>query len=135
MSTPHHLAAQIYYEDTDHSGAVYHANYLKYYERAREAVIGVELLVNLWEQHTIGFAVYKADLTYFDAAQFGDILDIQTTPRMDGKYRIIWQQDAWRPNATKVAVAGRIELVCLKNAKLIEIPAIVSDKINSYLIF
>ena len=28
-------SVQIYYEDTDHSVAVYHANYLRYFERAR----------------------------------------------------------------------------------------------------
>ena len=32
----HEHRVQIYYEDTDHSGVVYHANYLKYFERARE---------------------------------------------------------------------------------------------------
>ena len=30
---------QVYYEDTDHSGVVYHANYLKYFERAREDML------------------------------------------------------------------------------------------------
>ena len=29
--TPHVHPVQIYYEDTDHSGVVYHANYLKYF--------------------------------------------------------------------------------------------------------
>ena len=31
----------IYYEDTDHSGYVYHANYLRFFERARSELIGV----------------------------------------------------------------------------------------------
>lgn len=38
---------QVYYEDTDHSGVVYHADYLKYFERARESVIGP---VALWKE-------------------------------------------------------------------------------------
>ena len=38
----HRHEIQIYYEDTDHSGVVYHANYLKYFERAREHMLGVE---------------------------------------------------------------------------------------------
>ena len=40
--TPHVHPVQINYEDTDHSGVVYHANYLKYFERAREHSLGVE---------------------------------------------------------------------------------------------
>ena len=35
------LPIRIYYEDTDHSGVVYHPNFLKYFERAREEVLGV----------------------------------------------------------------------------------------------
>ena len=46
---------QIYYEDTDHSGAVYHANYLKYFERAREHLLGTDELVRLWDVDGIGF--------------------------------------------------------------------------------
>ena len=37
---------QVYYEDTDHSGVVFFANYLKFFERGREHAIGVDEL--LW---------------------------------------------------------------------------------------
>ncbi|HBF45795.1 MAG TPA: thioesterase, partial [Shewanella frigidimarina] len=39
-SPVHSFSVQIYYEDTDFSGVVYHPNFLKYFERAREHVIG-----------------------------------------------------------------------------------------------
>ena len=55
---------QIYYEDTDLSEIVYHANYLKYFERAREHLLGVDELVDLYYQLGIGFVVYKAELTF-----------------------------------------------------------------------
>jgi len=32
---PHRLALRVYWEDTDASGVVYHANYLRWFERAR----------------------------------------------------------------------------------------------------
>src|SRR5690606_5005447 len=69
---------QIYYEDTDHSGVVYHANYLRYFERAREHVLGVRELVALYNEQGIGFVVYHAELTYRDVAVFGDTLEIHT---------------------------------------------------------
>ncbi|MBW2548816.1 MAG: thioesterase, partial [Deltaproteobacteria bacterium] len=47
MSSQYVHPVQIYYEDTDHSGVVYHANYLKYFERAREHIFGVDELVRL----------------------------------------------------------------------------------------
>ena len=59
-----HHPVQIYYEDTDHSGVVYHPNFLKYFERAREHVIGSDQLAMLWDVHGLGFAVYKSNVTY-----------------------------------------------------------------------
>ena len=35
----HHFARRVYFEDTDVSGVVYHANYLKYMERARSDML------------------------------------------------------------------------------------------------
>ncbi len=122
-SQVYHLPVQIYYEDTDHSGVVYHANYLKYFERSREHVIGKQILVDLWKKEGLGFAVYKADITYSEGAEFGDVLDIRSSYRIDGKYRIIWQHEAWREGGKKPAVSCELHLVCMdKDKKLVPIP-------------
>lgn len=113
----YHLPVQVYYEDTDHSGVVYHANYLKYFERAREGVIGPAALVALWKEQGLGFAVYKADINFLDGAEFGDALDIVSTVRKDSDYRLVWQQEAWRPGAAKAAVRAEIHLVCVDREK------------------
>ena len=121
--TPHLFNAQVYYEDTDHSGVVYHANYLKFFERAREDIIGVDLLSELWHKQEIGFAVYKINIGYHDGAVFGDRLDIKTTWKKEGDYRVIFFHEAWRPNADKPAVTCTLELVCLGPKKnLMPIP-------------
>lgn len=123
MSKIYHFPVQIYYEDTDHSGVVYHANYLKYFERAREHVIGTATLVKLLNEQGLGFAVYKAEIGYFEGAQFGDELDIRTRIEMDSAYRVIWFHEAWLPDRDKPAVTGKIELVCLdRNKQLKPIP-------------
>lgn len=126
----YHFPVQVYYEDTDHSGVVYHANYLRFFERAREDVIGIDVLIDLWHNKGIGFAVYKMDLGFFEGAQFGELLDIRSTIKMDGNYKIIWQQDAWRPGSIKAAVKATIELVCLdKNKQLMAIKDAVDMEI------
>jgi len=114
---PYEIQVQVYYEDTDHSGVVYHANYLKYFERAREAVIGPPELVRMWKTSGVGFAVYRADINYQDGAEFGDTLTIRSTIRKDSDYRLVWYQEAWRPNAQKPAVKAEIHLVCLDRDK------------------
>lgn len=116
-SGDYRFKVQIYYEDTDHSGVVYHANYLKYFERAREAVIGAERLVDLWYGEGLGFAVYKADLTYHKGARFGEILTIRSRFAKDGRYRIVWNQSAWQENSGKPSVEAVIHLVCVDREK------------------
>jgi acyl-CoA thioesterase FadM len=71
--------------------------------------------------------VYTTELGYFDGAEFGDLLDIRSTIEMDGDYKLIWYQEAWRPNTKKAAVKSRLELVCLdKQKKLLPILDIVA---------
>ncbi len=118
----HSFNVQVYYEDTDHSGVVYHSNYLKYFERAREDVIGIDTLKKLWHDEGIGFAVYKLTVSYREGAVFGDKLEIRSTWINESEYRTVWTQEAWRENGTKAAVSAEIELVCLDgNKKLIPI--------------
>ncbi len=122
-SKEYRLPVQVYYEDTDHSGVVYHPNFLKFFERAREHVIGPEKLAKLWTEEKIGFAVFKANLTYSDGVTFGEVLDIRTTFEIDSEYRIIWYHEAWRPDAKKPAVKCELHLVCLdENKQLRAIP-------------
>ncbi|WP_372882976.1 thioesterase family protein [Psychromonas sp.] len=123
MNKTYHHAVQIYYEDTDHSGVVYHPNFLKYFERAREHVIDSNVLDKLWREHGLGFAVYKANMTFQDGVEFAEICDIRTTYKIDGKYKTLWRQEVWRPGAVKAAVIGDIEMVCLdKNKRLQPLP-------------
>jgi tol-pal system-associated acyl-CoA thioesterase len=127
-STQHHFPVQVYYEDTDHSGVVYYANYLKYFERAREHVVGTDEIVRLWNEEGMGFSVYKVKMRFFDGACFGDQLDIRTTVEKDGDYRVVFSQEVWRPNGKKPAVTAVIEMVCLdKNRRLKPIPSMAID--------
>ncbi|CAM3311533.1 thioesterase family protein [Shewanella violacea] len=112
-----HFPVQIYYEDTDFSGVVYHPNFLKYFERAREHVIGANTLASLWNQQGLGFAVYRSDMLCHDGVEFADIIDIRTRFYFESKYRTVWHQEIWRPNGKKPAVTANIEMVCMNKAR------------------
>jgi acyl-CoA thioester hydrolase len=117
ISPIYHFPVQIYYEDTDFSGVVYHPNFLKYFERAREHVIGAERLNQLWQQLGLGFAVYRSDMLCHDGVEFAEIVDVQTQFYFESKYRTVWQQSIWRPNSQKAAVTATIEMVCMNKAR------------------
>ncbi|WP_057831501.1 thioesterase family protein [Colwellia sp. TT2012] len=120
MSKIYHHPVQIYYEDTDHSGVVYHPNFLKYFERAREHVIDSDKLATLWQEKGLGFAVYKANLIFQDGVEFAEICDVRTSYQFEGKYKTLWRQELWRPNASKAAVIADIEMVCLDKQKRLQ---------------
>lgn len=126
---PHEHRVQIYYEDTDHSGVVYHANYLKYFERAREHMLGTRELVRLLEEDGIGFVVYKAELTYKAGARFGDTITIRSTVELESAFRAVFRQDVYR--GEELLVNGLLQLVCVDaEQKLVRIPPSVVEVID-----
>ncbi|MEM1030912.1 MAG: YbgC/FadM family acyl-CoA thioesterase [Myxococcota bacterium] len=133
MSTPTYVhPVTIYYEDTDHSGLVYHANYLKYFERAREHVLGREELVRLLEQEGVGFVVYRAELTYRRGAQFGDVVEVRTSVTMTSEYRLAFVQNVHRRPDGEQLVAGHVDLVTVdRNRQLIPLPASVLARLQA----
>lgn len=71
---------RVFYEDTDFSGYVYHANYLKYCERARSGYlrdVGVDQNAMFAEGQA--FVVRKMDCEFLRPAKFDDVLNVETT--------------------------------------------------------
>ena len=107
---------QIYYEDTDHSGVVYHANYLKYFERAREHLLGVPELVKLYEAG-LGFVVYRCELTFKQGAVFGDSLEVRSVAALSSEFRMVFKHDVFR--GEPLLVRGVVAVVCLDGTSAI----------------
>lgn len=123
---------QVYYEDTDHSGVVYHANYLKYFERAREHLLGVAELVRLYSEEGLGFVVYRADLTFKKGARFGDTLQVRTTVRLESEFRAIFDQQVFGADDERPMVKGEIHLCCVDGeGRLVRFPKRVALQIRA----
>ena len=77
----HKLPVRIYYEDTDMSGIVYHANYVRYFERGRTdflrcaGIIHTELAAL---EKPLAFAVVAMDIRFKKAARIDDSLLVHT---------------------------------------------------------
>jgi acyl-CoA thioester hydrolase len=132
MAATDTIPLQIYYEDTDHSGLVYHANYLKYFERGREHLLGVEDLVKLWRDDGVGFVVYKCELSFKEGAKFGESLEVRTVATLESPWRAAFHQSVWRPGAAAAMVEGVVQLVCVDRAnKLVPLPTSVVDRLRA----
>lgn len=84
----------IYYEDTDFTGYVYHANYLKFFERAREELIGFNFLKQLYaeEKH---FVIKDLTMNFKKPAHHSDRLKIKTFAEISSSPRALFRQEAW----------------------------------------
>jgi acyl-CoA thioester hydrolase len=83
----HVMAVRVYYEDTDFSGIVYHANYLRFLERGRTnflRLLGADQrgLFEETEREAPGFAfvVRSMMLDFLAPARMDDVLTITTAP-------------------------------------------------------
>ncbi|MGH6673602.1 MAG: tol-pal system-associated acyl-CoA thioesterase [Xanthobacteraceae bacterium] len=84
----HVLTVRVYYEDTDFTGIVYHANYLRYMERGRTnylRLLGADhrALFEATEKEAPGFAfvVRSMNIEFLKPARMDDVLEIHTEPR------------------------------------------------------
>jgi acyl-CoA thioester hydrolase len=78
--TAHYFPVRVYYEDTDLSGIVYHANYLKWFERARSdflRLLGVDQRA-VQEAGEGTFAVAEVTIRYFAPAKFDDAVIVES---------------------------------------------------------
>ncbi len=84
----------IYYEDTDFSGYVYHANYLKFFERGREHLIGIDFLKEMYEQG-YHFVVRHIEMKFTRPACHGDHLKIVSQAYFTGSPVIKFKHTAY----------------------------------------
>lgn len=81
VGAAHHFAVRIYYEDTDLSGIVYHANYLRYMERARSDMLrlaGIDQRAGV-EEGTGAYAVTDLTIKYRAPARLDDELIVTSS--------------------------------------------------------
>ena len=81
VADPHRVVVRVYYEDTDFSGVVYHANYLRFLERGRTELLrsaGIDQSALHAEGSGLNFAVRRMTLDYARPARMDDLLHVDT---------------------------------------------------------
>lgn len=123
----------VYYEDTDFSGYVYHANFLKYFERGREELVGLEFVRELFNRG-VHYVVARCDLSFHAPAGHGDLIEVATRMRLSLSPVSLVEQEAWKVPRDGAAgkpeklVSAKIKLVAVnKQGESIRIPDDVAD--------
>ena len=110
----HVFPIRVYYEDTDMGGIVYHANYLKYIERARsDWVRGVGVNQVLLKEEGVVFAVRKVDAEYLLTARMDDDLQVHTSTLSVSGARLVVDQKVMRGD--DLVFAAEVTIVCIND--------------------
>lgn len=109
----HHYAVRAFYEDTDLSGVVYHANYLRWFERARSdllEMIGVDQRAAV-EAGEGAYSVADLSIRYTAPAKLGDIVRIDTCVARIGRASCQLAQRARREDTLLAEMDVRVGFV------------------------
>jgi acyl-CoA thioester hydrolase len=132
----HILPIRVYYEDTDLSGVVYHANYLRFMERGRTEffrLAGVSKMAMIDDAEPTAWTLRHASLQFLKPARLEDQLEVRTScPHLSGARM---QADQKIYCGDTLLVHGKVEACIMTlDGKPRRIPSAVREKLLPYLL-
>ncbi len=118
----HRLPVRVWYEDTDFSGVVYHASYLRFLERGRSdfiRLLGVEQAA-LHTEAGFAFAVRTMSLEFLKPARVEDILIVETRSATVAGASITLDQRVLR--GPEVLLTASVKVACIARGRAQRIP-------------
>jgi acyl-CoA thioester hydrolase len=123
----HVMSVRIYYEDTDFSGLVYHASYLRFMERGRTnylRLLGADqrALFEETEKEAPGFSfvVRSMQIEFLKAARMDDVLQVITSPHEVRGASITLDQRVMRGD--DVLIEARVQVAFVSGGRARRIP-------------
>lgn len=123
----YHFDLEVYYEDTDFSGAVYHANYLKFLERARSATVaflGIDQIK--LKNNGSSFVVRSLSANFLRPTYFSDKLTVATDFLKIGGASIHLEQKIFKQS--KCVFSANLKLGLAVNGRVIRFPVEIRSK-------
>jgi acyl-CoA thioester hydrolase len=131
----HILPIRIYYEDTDLSGIVYHANYLRFMERGRSEFFrcaGVTSMAQLDAPEPTAWTLRKAEIEYLKPARVDDLIEVHTMATELSGARMTAVQNIFCKGVQ--LTHGKVEAcIITMSGKPRRIPQEMRDKLGRYL--
>ena len=110
---------RVYYDDTDAQGIVYHANYLRFCERARSEYIFSTLGKDAFNEQCY-FVLTSINAKFRASARLGDEIDVCSVCAKNSDLAIILEQEILLNE--KVIFSAEVQLVYIENGKISRIP-------------
>ena len=110
----HRLPVRVYYEDTDFTGLVYHANYVRYFERGRSdalRLMGIGHAELLDGDQPMAFVVSKMELAFLKPARIDEALVVRTLYEAVKGPRLLISQAIAR--GEEILCRAEVEVVCI----------------------
>jgi len=112
----HVLPVRVYFEDTDFTGLVYHANFLKFCERGRSdfiRMLGIDhrSLANPKDGAPAVFVVRRIEVDYLKPARIDEVLEVVTRCSEIGGATLVLSQDVRRDGETLARLKVSVVLV------------------------
>ena len=134
MSEAHTFPVRVYYEDTDFSGVVYHASYLRFMERGRtEMLRGLDIhqgAIHAGDPAArFGFAVRAMTIDFLKPARMDDLLTVESRPVTVGGASLELDQRILRGDET--LVTARVRIACVADGRPARIPAGIRARLTA----
>ncbi len=127
----HVLPIRIYYEDTDLSGIVYHANYLRYMERGRSEFFrcaGIAQMAVLDDERPWVWTLRKVAIEYLKPARVDDMIEVRTAAVSLTGARMVADQKIY--SGGRLLTCGSVEACMIAlTGKPRRIPSELRDKL------
>ncbi|MDC0657503.1 tol-pal system-associated acyl-CoA thioesterase [Leisingera sp. SS27] len=108
----HQFPVRVYYEDTDMGGIVYHANYLRFIERARsDWVRGIGVDQNAMREGGLIYVVRRIEADYLAPARFDEELLVTTSMHNVTPARMVLNQEVTRGG--QPLFRAQVTIVCI----------------------
>ena len=120
---PDTLWVRVYYEDTDFSGRVYHASYLRFLERGRTEWLRRRGFAHreLADTSGVAFAVRSLKIEYLAPALMDDLLTVETSLAKAGGASIEFEQRVLRDDKELVTASALV--AAIRDGRPARIPA------------
>ena len=124
---------RVYFEDTDAGGVVYHAQYLKFLERARTEWLRYLGFTNseLERKYKMLFVVSEITVEFIKPAKLDDAINISVSIENLGRVRVTFHQEIRRGEESLVKARVTVATVAAETFKPIEIPTDVKKKMEA----